>query len=124
MDCEVCGSKKATVKARITGALLSVCSGCATTGEVIHEPIMRPTQKHMLPAPIIKPESEELIVLDFAKKISQARQKTGLKQQDIANKINEKVSVISAVETGKRVPDLKLAKKLERFFGITLIETG
>lgn len=117
MDCEVCGSKSATVKARISSSVLAVCASCARAGELILE--ARPTLKKVQP----KAEPEEVIVPDFAQRIRLARQRAGLRQHELAERLKEKLSVISALESGRRAPDLKLARKLERFFKIHLIET-
>ena len=45
----------------------------------------------------------------------------GLKQEDFANKINEKVSLIHHIETGRHEPSIELTRKLERFLRIKLI---
>jgi putative transcription factor len=118
VDCEICGQNEATSRAKIDGVILSVCADCSKTGKIVEEP---KAQQRTVPLSS-KPRAEELVVSDFAKIISQARQGLGLKQEEFANKINEKLSTIGALESGKREPDLKLAKKLERFFGIKLIE--
>ena len=43
-------------------------------------------------------------------------------KEDLGKKINERVSVITRIETGKMTPDTKLTKKLERTLDITLLE--
>ncbi len=43
-------------------------------------------------------------------------------EKSLVKKIYEKVSVINRIESGKMVPDIKLAKKLEKILNITLIE--
>lgn len=118
-ECELCGKKiKAATEARIGGVLLDVCSECAKSGTIVERPVLKPVK----PAYQAKVGAEELVAPDFAQKIRRARQKKGLKQEEVANAINEKLSVINSIENGRITPDLKLAKKLERFFGISLIE--
>lgn len=116
-ECEICGQKTASVKAEINGVLFSVCKECAALGRVVEQPkpITRPVRAE-------QPQPEEIVIPDFAKVIAQARQEKGLKQDELAKKLNEKLSVIRAVESGRRAPDLNLAKKLERFLNIKLIE--
>ena len=46
----------------------------------------------------------------------------GLKQEDLAKEIAEKESVIHWLETGRHEPSLELARKLEKFLGIRLID--
>ena len=118
VDCEICGQSSATVKVKIDSTILSTCVECAKAGKII-EDYKAPAQKVPM---VSRPLSEEFVVPEFATIISQARQKTGLKQEELATKMNERLSTISAVESGKREPDLKLAKKLERFLGIKLVE--
>ncbi|MEM4625635.1 MAG: helix-turn-helix domain-containing protein, partial [Candidatus Pacearchaeota archaeon] len=65
-------------------------------------------------------EDEIEIVQDFATLIKQAREKMGLSQDALAKKINEKVSVIKLIETGKLKPSILLGKKIERALKINL----
>jgi len=118
MECELCGKKTKLVKARIDGVLLNVCLECAKSGKIVEQQIKTmPVKRLTAPA-----QPEEYVVPDFAQQIRLARQKKGLKQEELARLLNEKLSLISSVESGKHVPDLKLARKLEKFFGIKLIE--
>ena len=117
-ECELCGKKGNLVKARIDGILLNVCRECARSGQIIEE--TKPVKIKIAHQKLVEPE--EIVVPDYAEKIRLARQRAGLKQEDVAKSLNEKLSVISAVESGKRTPDLKLAKKFEKFFKINLIE--
>jgi len=118
-ECELCGRKiQTSVEARIGGVLLDVCSECAKSGTIVD----RPKPKPMRPIQQLRVQPEELVTPDFSQKIRQARQSKGLKQEEVANAINEKLSVISAVESGKRTPNLKFARKLEKFYGIELID--
>lgn len=46
-----------------------------------------------------------------------------MSQQDVAQRINERASVIGKLESGKMsVATIKLARKLERLFKLTLLE--
>lgn len=119
-ECEICGAVPASVKASFDGVILNACPDCAATGRIIEQP--KPAARQ----PVIAysaPESAETVADNFGKIISKARQRTGLKQEELANKLNEKLSVIQAAEQGKRL-DLGLARKLEKFFKISLIELG
>jgi putative transcription factor len=61
-------------------------------------------------------------VEDFHKIIREAREKKGWSREELGEKIYEKVSVINRLESGKMVPDLKLARKMEKILKITLLE--
>ena len=130
-SCELCG-KPATGRALIEGVDVWTCAACATFGKAI--PVSRsvgagtiggrkntggarPTLKPALPpAPIL------VIVSDYAKRIRDARTKTGLTQKEFALKINTKDSVLHHWETGTTEPTLDEARKLEKNLHVTLIE--
>ena len=117
MDCELCGQKGKTSKVRIEGVLFNACDACSAMGKPVQEHLQKP--KKIVP---MQSYAEELIVPNYSELIRKARQNMKIKQEEVALKLNEKLSEYAAVEGGKRVPDLKLAKKLEKFFGIKLIE--
>jgi putative transcription factor len=62
------------------------------------------------------------IVDDYSSKVRKNRERLGLTQDQLGSKVNEKGSVISRIESGHMEPDLKMAKKLGRFLGISLLE--
>ena len=62
------------------------------------------------------------LVEDFNVMVRQARESKGWTREELGAKINERVSVINRIESGKMEPDSKLAKKLEKTLNITLIE--
>jgi len=117
-ECDICGESPATKKIRMDNSVLTVCERCTAVGTIIETPKERTNATVVYSARV---GSEEVVVQDFGKLIAQARQKTGLNQEEIATKLNEKLSVMQAAEAGKRL-DIKLAKKLEKFFGIKLVE--
>ena len=65
--------------------------------------------------------SEELIE-DFDFAIRKARESRDWSREVLGKKINERVSVITRIETGKMTPDIKLTKKLEKALDIKLLE--
>tara|TARA_Y100000389_G_scaffold97580_1_gene94289 strand:+ start:371 stop:775 length:405 start_codon:yes stop_codon:yes gene_type:complete len=62
----------------------------------------------------------ETVSLSLSQKIQQGRAAKGLKQKDLATKINVKPQVIGDYESGRAVPDNKLLGKIERALGIKL----
>ena len=60
------------------------------------------------------------ILPNFSELIKERREKLTLKQEDFAKKINEKVSLIHKMETGHYEPNMKLAKKIERFLRVKI----
>ena len=117
MECELCGSKKANRKARVEGVILTVCEDCVSFGEEIKPPKVRRLKKQM---PKIE-ESEEILKPNFNEIIRDSRERMKLKQEDLAKKINEKLSIIKRIEEGWEPPP-NLIRKLEKFFNIKLTE--
>jgi putative transcription factor len=128
MNCEICGrdivGSPLTVK--IESSLMKTCKACAKLGERTYEKtnVERPkgTFSQRRSAPVPKKEKTFDIVDDYSTLIRKNREKMGLTQDQLGSKINEKGSVISRIETRHMEPDIRVAKKLERFFSITLLE--
>lgn len=125
MNCEICGKKIEGKGKRvlIDGSILHVCMSCASLGdkEVSGKNMFdRKKIKVITISKVSNKEDEIEIVQDFATLIKQAREKMGLSQDALAKKINEKVSVIKLIETGKLKPSIFLAKKMERALKINL----
>ena len=66
-------------------------------------------------------QEEEDIVSDYAKKIQQVRLSNKLNQDQFAQKLNEKPSLMRRIESGKAKPTIQLAKKIEKMFNISLL---
>ena len=112
----MCGSDKANRKTRIDGAVLTVCEKCVGFGEEI-----RPIEMKIMKKPIPKLEMGDILKQNFNIIISNSRSKMNLKQEDLAKKLNEKLSIIKRVEEGWE-PTPILISKLEKFFNIELTE--
>lgn len=128
MHCEVCGRpiQGKPYRALIEGAKMLVCMGCAklssTYGEVKLKPPHHATPTIARRMVKVKFEEEETaLVDDYSKQIRQAREKMGLTHEDLGRKLNEKVSVLQKIETGKLIPDQRLIRKLECTLKIKLL---
>lgn len=123
MRCEICGKKiiGEPIKTKIESSIMNTCNECAKFGKVQREPPKPRRQKPLKRSPRIREPVEEVIE-EYNYVIREAREKKGWSREDLAEKIYEKASVISRIETGKMIPDIRLAKKLERIFNIKLIE--
>jgi putative transcription factor len=69
-------------------------------------------------------EKIETVSLSLSQKIQQGRAAKGMKQKDLATKINVKPQVIGDYESGRAVPDNKILGKIERALGIKLRGKG
>ena len=123
--CDVCGKNTSTFRVNIENAILSVCENCSKFGINPTEiPLSKiePKQNQKKLKPVSLPEEIEIIAQDFSQKIKEAREKLNLKQVELANKISEKESIINKLESSQFPPSIELAKKLEKFLNIKLIE--
>lgn len=136
MRCEVCGRKifGNPFRVVIEGAKLTVCGECSKHGEIIFEEEAKPKLqvprqasapgqvKFQIRKPIeTRMDTSQELVEDFDSRIRQAREKMGLSQEELGKRINEKVSLLRKIETGKIKPDYVLSAKLEHILKIKLL---
>ena len=126
MLCEVCGRAiERPIEAKIEGAKMLVCTGCAKFGSAKVNQAPKPAfgkPKKFSRGPSHKPKQRDLETLDdFGDIIRGARERKGMKREDLGRVINEKASVISRLESGTMVPDTKLARKIEQALDIKIL---
>ncbi len=63
-----------------------------------------------------------ILVEDYADIIRRARQKAGMSQEELAQRIGERISTLQAIESGRLKPTGKTIRGLERELGISLLE--
>lgn len=68
-------------------------------------------------------EMEE-VAADYDDRIRKARESRGLTQEQLANQLNEKASLIRKLERGDVLPSDTMQRKLERSLDISLTESG
>jgi putative transcription factor len=150
-SCELCGRnmKGRGRNVTIEGASMLVCSQCAAKfggqssssefrtssaprtrpswiGGPEKSPPAQPRQSSA-PRPKPKPRSGVLIdemelIEDYAKAIRAARQKKHLSQEELAQKIGERISTLQSIESGRLKPIGKTIRGLERELEISLLE--
>jgi len=133
-ECPVCGGIiwGRGQKVLLEGANITVCDNCAQHGKKIYKSpsnakITKSRQIRSQSAPrkqISKPRGVEAleIVLDYAKRIRNARNNLKLNQDQFAQKLNEKPSLLKRIEAGKVEPTIKLAKKILKVYKLQLIK--
>jgi putative transcription factor len=62
------------------------------------------------------------VAQDYDQRIRQARESAGLSQEELANQLNEKASLIRKLEGGDTLPSDGVQRKLERGLDISLTE--
>lgn len=134
MECEICGKpvpEHNPIRAKIEGSVMVVCKECSKLGKIQKAPpkpkyvkqtnTKRNTTKKTRNYSRRDEPTEELIE-DFSNEVRRAREAKNWSREDLGKKINERVSVITRIETGKMTPDLKLTKKLEKALNVKLLE--
>lgn len=134
MECEICGksvSEHNPIRSKIEGSVMVVCSECAKLGKIQKTPpkpkfIQKQKNKQSSPSKTKKysrnDEPTEELIEGFENKIKKSRESKNWSLEDLARKVNEKVSVISKIESGKLIPDNKVTQKLEKTLNIKLLE--
>jgi putative transcription factor len=116
----MCGAETSLMRASIEGTELSVCKRCARYGKVIRKE--QPPARRFAPQRPQEKENTEMVVSNYSNLIKDARERMGLKQEELAKQLAEKVSLIHQMESSKFKPPLALAKKLQRFLRVKLVE--
>lgn len=143
MICEMCGKDSDFVRTIfLEGAQLKVCKECSRFGEspegkgssnkgkggaapqtraVVSERLQA-RERRMRSRDVFQEETVVDLVPDYDRVIRDTRMARGLKQDELASKINEKSSVIAQLENGSMRPTDQLIKKLEHELSIKLTE--
>ena len=142
--CEMCGAEHASLtKVKIEGAKLQLCEQCKTFGTEVHEApkpggstskysTAQSTPTSSSPTTGGQPsrprrdmfDTMPEIATDYDDEIRSAREAAGLSQEELADRLNEKASLIRKLERGSMLPDDRVRKKLERTLDISLLESG
>jgi putative transcription factor len=141
----MCGSEQATLTTtKVEGAELELCDSCKGFGtEVRTESASSSSSKYSTTSSSGKSSSSsssggssggskrrrrdmfddmDEVASDYDARIRQARESRGLSQEDLANELNEKASLIRKLERGDVLPSDDVRKKLERYLDLSLVE--
>jgi putative transcription factor len=130
MICEICGSEVRHLRTVVVDrATLDVCDRCARFGKPVD---VRPSAGKEKGAPrratgsrrtsVGRIQSDMDVVDGYGPLIRSAREKKGLTQEDLGKRVSEKASTIHRLESESLAPSIALARKLERFLKIKLLE--
>jgi putative transcription factor len=143
VQCEMCGAETASPKTiKVEGAELDVCDNCADFGtEVKTQQSSSTSTKYSTSSSSSQSSTStgssgssggsrsrrkdmfddmEEIAQDYDDRIRNARESTGLSQEDLAKDLNEKASLIRKLEHGDILPSDSVQKKLEKKLDISL----
>ena len=131
MECEICGRpiRGKGFKILVEGSEMTVCEDCKNYG--IEKPKVSQKKSFAPRSVISKPANRprdlsidlgEELVENFHIIIRRERERRGWSQEDLAKKIQEKVSLIKKIENAEITPEPEVIEKLERVFDIKLRE--
>ena len=135
MNCDICGREVVgpAFKVKVEGAKMLVCRNCQHLGEPYQEDLILPQPRpragivRLSRIPVRRPaelpkEIQELEVAEnFADIIRKRRMKLGMSQEDLANRVKTKLSIIQRIETGKIAPETRLCRELQHELKIKLL---
>ena len=119
-ECEICGKTVSHPrKIELDGVILDVCEECTNLGkEIPTERLKAVVSRRTVRKEEFEEEPREL-ANDFSKKIREARESRGLKQDEAAKHMGISPSLLRRIENGFK-PDDKTLWKIQRFYGMNL----
>jgi len=144
-QCEMCGAETASPNTvKIEGAEIQVCDDCAQFGTEVRSESSESTSTKYSTGSDSGSDSDsstassssggssrrrrdmfdemDEVVQDYDQRVRTARENSELTQKELADKLNEKVSLIRKIERGDVLPSDDVQKKLERKLDISLTE--
>ncbi|WP_440006542.1 multiprotein bridging factor aMBF1 [Halomicrococcus sp. SG-WS-1] len=148
VQCEMCGAETSSPKTvKVEGAELDVCDNCADFGtEVQTQDTSSTSTKYSTSSSSSTSSTSgssssggggssrtrrsdmfddmDELAQDYDDRIRNARESTGMSQEDLAKELNEKASLIRKLERGDVLPSDDVQTKLERELDISLSAGG
>jgi len=145
VQCEMCGADTGSPKTiKVEGAELDVCDNCSDFGtEVKTQDTSSSSTKYSTSSSSGSSSSSsstsssssqsrrsdmfddmDEIAQDYDDRIRSARENTEMSQEDLANELNEKASLIRKLEHGDTLPSDGIKRKLEHALDIDLTAGG
>ena len=133
MLCEICGKYiERGKRVMLEGSIIITCDECSKYGEVLSDVEIKGKEKgklNLLSKKKVSDESEEEfdvkfekeLVENYGKIIRDAREKRGMKQEELARMISQPKSLISRLESGKFEPNEEIAIKIEKALGVKIL---
>ncbi|MFP4051307.1 MAG: multiprotein bridging factor aMBF1 [Thermoplasmata archaeon] len=133
MNCELCGKEVAKTKTvNIEGSEINVCPECAKYGKEVfstssttdttNEILKRIEKKRRRSSKGLGDKGEKTLAFDYSDRIKDGRLDNDWDQEELADRVHEKKSVIAKLERGDMRPSDELRKKLEHTLDIELQE--
>ncbi|MFB6133587.1 MAG: multiprotein bridging factor aMBF1 [Halanaeroarchaeum sp.] len=146
VQCEMCGAETASpTTVKIEGAELQVCDSCAEFGTEVQTQDSGTTSTKYSTGSSSSSSSTsgstsggssggrgrrdmfdemEEVASDYDQRIRNAREDAGLTQEELADQLNEKASLVRKLEHGDILPSDDVQSKIEGKLGISLTEAA
>jgi putative transcription factor len=151
-QCEMCGAEQSSLTAtKVEGAELELCDDCTDFGTEVRTDSGSDTSTKYSTSSSSSSSSGsggssgtassgggggggggtrrsdmfddmDELATDYDERVRHAREERGLSQQELADELNEKTSLIRKIERGDVLPSDDVQRELERFFDISLSE--
>jgi putative transcription factor len=138
MNCEMCGRpiKGQPILAKVEGAVMELCAACSKFGEKITPPkpavppIQRRSSTVRSPQPKGLPKTDKRydkfeehweVSPNIGSMVRKYRLDLGLTQKQLATKTNIATTILNRIESGKYLPPLEIARKLEKVMKTQLV---
>lgn len=125
-SCELCGQDTSNpTKIKMEGTVLKVCDSCSDMGEEVATRKKKSSSKSTRAQgnPNLKRSAtpaDKTLASDYGVRVKKAREAKEMSHEELADKLNEKQSRISKIETQNLKPDENLGRKLQKVLDIEL----
>ncbi len=130
MECEICGKQiRRGYKIIVEGTEMTVCEDCKSLGvekpKVPQRRTINKTISRNISRPKVRTEINfgDELVEDYHIIIRRERERRGWSQEELAKRIQEKVSLLRKIENAEITPEPDVIEKLERVLGVKLRES-
>ncbi len=126
MECEICGKPiRKGYKIIVEGSEMTVCEDCKSLGVEKPKVPQRRTVSKTVSRPKVRTDIDlgEELVEDYHVIIRRERERRGWSQEELAKRIQEKVSLVRKIENAEITPEPDVIEKLERVLGVKLRES-
>ena len=146
ITCDLCGREieGEPVVVEIEGAVLNLCQRCAaryvnvkgvrvisgSVRQAVEVRQVRPVKAPSTPIQVKKPQRADVsvrqaerleLIENFGEAIREARTRLGISRDVLASMLGIKESTLRNIEEGRLMPDINLARKIEKVLGIRLL---
>ena len=119
VTCEMCGKEGNISRVSVEGTSMAVCDSCKSMGKSSED--YSSNNSHTF-RKRTKTQVKDEVVVNFSSLINSSMAKKGFTAHQLARVINIKESSLNKYLSGKIKPDIDVARKIENFLEIKIVE--